>query len=65
METFQFNEKFTIPSEVYALLRVSYRVEDWGYVELNGGRIIDLTYAKEGSSGSYGGHTEWGDLLAQ
>ena len=60
-ESFQFNEKFTIPSEVYALLRVSYRVEDWGYVELNGDCIIDLTYAKEGSSGSYGGHTEWGE----
>ncbi len=50
------------PQEVpiTAKLNITYTVEDWGSVTLDGSQVIDLTIAKEGSDEpTYGGHSKW------
>ena len=49
-------DAFPIP----AMVDITYRVEDWGYVALDDSpdKFIDLTMAKD-APGIYGGHKVW------
>ncbi len=58
-EHYEFTETFNARAELYALLRVTYRVEDWGSVTLDSAPIMDLTYTAEAPTGTYGGHVAW------
>lgn len=48
-----------MPTPMVANLRIAYMVEDWGYVTLDGERLINLTTAAENPTGAYGGHSAW------
>ena len=58
-EHYEFTETFNARAELYALLRVTYRVEDWGSVTLDDAPIMDLTHEAEAPTGAYGGHVAW------
>lgn len=70
-ETINFTSEYRVPMGSYseeqgcalplpALLKVNYRVEDWGHICLDGSedRFIDLTSAIE-PAGVHGGHHAW------
>ena len=55
---YETNEKGDFVS-VFAEVIITYRVDDWGSIQLaNGKHIIELIETKE-ASGSYGGHQVW------
>ena len=54
---FAENEKGE-PVSIKARIDATFSVEDWGYVTVDGERIIDMTRAKE-TAGRFGGHATW------
>ena len=46
------------PRPILARISATFRVEDWGFVTVDGKRILDMTSARE-SPGIYGGHPAW------
>ena len=43
---------------ILARISATFRVEDWGFVTVDGKRILDMTSSRE-SAGIYGGHPTW------
>ena len=54
---FAENEKGE-PVSIKARIDATFSVEDWGYVTVDGERIINMTRAKE-PGGRFGGHATW------
>ncbi|MEE1266873.1 MAG: hypothetical protein UHH87_11355 [Akkermansia sp.] len=46
------------PRPILARISATFRVEDWGFVTVDGKRILDMTSSRE-SAGIYGGHPTW------